>query len=247
MYIINTIMQGDVCLIIAICDDEQHENINLHSIIDNYANKHNYDISVIEALSGEELTAMNEKADLYILDYFMTGLNGVETAKKLKEKFNNSVTICFLTSYEAAAAAVINSRIYADGFLTKPVDTNQLFELLDRLYSMSFFNRMTLKRNGTFITVYPRDIIYIESSGKKSDFHFFNSVEEFPYMLSDLEDSHLPKNLFFRSHRCYIINMLHVKSSSAETVELSDGTVLPLKKPKEFRKVYADFNFMMTE
>lgn len=247
MYINTTKMQEDVYLLISICDDEQNENTNLHSIIDKYAIENNYDITVRETLSGEDLLKTDEKADLYILDYFMSGINGVETAKKLKEKFNNSVTICFLTSYEAAAASVINNRIYADGFMTKPVDTSQLYELLDRLYSLSFFNRLTLKRNGTFVTVFPRDIIYIESRGKKSEFHFFDSVEEFPYMLSDLEDTQLPKQLFFRNHRCYIINMQHVKSSSADTVELSDGTILPLKKAKEFRKAYNDFNFMMTE
>lgn len=234
-------------MLIAICDDEQKENIKLHAVIDGYALNKSYDITVVEATSGEELLNMREKADLYILDYFMSGLNGVETAKKLKEKFNNSVTVCFLTSYESAAASIINSRVYADGFLTKPVDTKQLSELLDRLYLLSFFNRLNLKKDGAVRTVYPRDIIYIESNGKKSLLHFFDAVEEYPYMLAELEEKYLPKQLFFRVHRCYIVNMLHIKASTYETVELTGGTVLPLKKPREFRQAYSDFNFAMTE
>lgn len=234
-------------MLIAICDDEQNENKNLRKIIENYAFEKNYDITVEDFTSGEELLGKKEKADLYILDYFMGGMNGVETAKGLKEKFNGSVTVAFLTSYESAAAQVINSRIYADGFLTKPVNRNELFVLLDRYYSMSFFNRLNLKKDGAYRTVYPRDIIYIESSGKKSVIHFFDSDEEFPYMLSELENDFLPEQLFFRIHRCYIINMLHVKNSAYETVELTGGVKLPLKKPKEFRQVYNDFNFAMTE
>lgn len=238
---------GEIIMLVAICDDEQRENDNLRGIIEQYAFQKNYDISVTECNSGEELLQKEEKADFYILDYFMGGLNGVETAKKLKEKWSGSVTIAFLTSYESAAAEVINSRVYADGFLTKPVDTVQLEALLDRFYSMSFFNRLTLKKGGSFCTVYPRDLIYIESSGKKSVFHFFDSVEEYPYMLTELEEEILPPQLFFRIHRCYIINMLHIKSSAYDTVELTGGVTLPLKKPKEFRQAYNDFNFAMSD
>lgn len=122
---------------IALCDDESFENDNLYSIISEYALKKNYDIRCEKFTSGRKLLE-SEKFDLYFLDYIMEEMDGVELAKGLRRKFNNAVTICYLTSFDGAAAEIINHQIYADGFLKKPVDKSQLYEKLDKFYKNSF-------------------------------------------------------------------------------------------------------------
>ena len=228
---------------IALLDDERAENENLKGLIDAYALKNGYDIRCDTFTSGADLLK-EEKFDLYFLDYIMDEMDGIEVAKALKKKFSSAVTICFLTSYEKAAAEVINQQIYADGFLSKPVSREALREMLDRFYNTSFFKRLELKKGGAYKTVYPQDILYVEASGKRSTVHFYDSAEEFNYLLSDIENDFLPKELFCRIHRSYIINMMFVSSYDAKTVTLKNGEVLPLKT-RDFRLTYRKFNFML--
>ena len=47
---------------------------------------------------------------------------------------------------------------------------------------------------------------------------------------------------FFRIHRSYIVNMLHVRSYDVKSVMMTNGDVLPLKA-KDFAKIYRCFIF----
>ena len=122
---------------IALLDDEAHENENLRAMIEAYAAKRNYDIHC-EAFTDGRVLLQEKRFDLYFLDFRMEGMDGIEVAQALKEKYSHAVTICYLTNYAAAAAEIINHRIYADGFLKKPVEASLLEEKLDQFYSLSF-------------------------------------------------------------------------------------------------------------
>ncbi|MCQ2463617.1 MAG: LytTR family DNA-binding domain-containing protein [Clostridia bacterium] len=222
---------------IAICDDEAYESRIIEQLIAGYALKTGYDLET-EVFNNPEKLLKKEKYDLYFLDYIMPEMNGVELALALREKFNNAVTVCFLTSYNNAAVDVINKGVAAQAFLTKPVNENALFEILDTLYNKSMFNRLVLTQDRRRKTVYPQDIIYVEAVLRKSVFTFFDSKEEFRYTLSELENGFLPKNIFFKIHRSYIVNMLHVDSFNSREVTMKNGDVLPLTQFKEFKSAY---------
>lgn len=225
---------------IAVCDDEQIHLDTLSKLVSDYAFKKDYDIKITTFSSGKELLT-KEKYDLYFLDYVMPEMNGVELALELKKKFNNAVTICYLTSFENAAIDVINSGVSAQAFLTKPIDETKLYSLLDNMYSRSLFSRLVLKQEKQYITVYPQDVIYVEAMLKKCAFIFYDSREELKYTLSELENDFLPKNLFFKIHRSYIVNLMHVKTFDSKTVKMKNGDELPLTKHKEFKQIYSDY------
>ena len=226
---------------IALCDDEVFETRQLYALILDYAQKKDYDIYCTAFNKGSELLKA-EKFDLYFLDYKMDEMNGVEVALALKEKFDRAVTICYLTNFEAAAGEVINHQIYADGFLRKPVVPEQLYEKIDRFYRATFTNRLLLKKGTQQHTVYTQDILYIEADGKRSLFHMKDGVQDFNYMISDMDRMLQHGGAFIRVHRSFLVNMAHVASFDAKTVTLKDGTELPLKN-KNFRVVYRDFLF----
>ncbi|MCQ2462551.1 MAG: LytTR family DNA-binding domain-containing protein [Clostridia bacterium] len=229
---------------IALCDDEKYENDNLFALISDYAQMMNYDIKCTCFTSPQQLLS-EEKYDLYFLDYLMDEMNGVELAKGLRKKFNNAVTVCYLTSFDAAAAEIINGQVYADGFLKKPVDRQLLCQKLDKFYKMSFFKRLELKKDGTYHTVYAQDILYVEGFNKKTIVHFYDSEAVFPYLMNELKDSHLPPELFCRVHRCYIVNMLHVEGYDAQNIYLKNGEKIPLSKRSDFKNAYNAFNFSL--
>ena len=227
---------------IAICDDEVFETEHLEQLILTYAQQRDYDLHCRRYTSGAELLAQEEKYDLYFLDYKMGEMNGVQLAQALKEKFKSPVTVCFLTNYEAAALEVINNRVYADGFLKKPVDPPLLQEKLEQFYRASFAGRLELKKGKGFQTVYTQDVLYIEADGKRSTFHFADRTESYNYLLSALEADVLHNGCFCRIHRSFIVNLQYVAKYDSKHVTLTDGTVLPLKT-RNFRDVYRDYLF----
>ena len=227
---------------IAICDDEIFETEHLERLINDYALQRDYDLHCRRFTSGAELLLQEEKFDLYFLDYKMGEMNGVELAQALKEKFHRSVTVCFLTNYEAAALEVINNRVYADGFLKKPVDPVLLYDKLEQFYRASFSGRLELKKGKGYQTVYTQDVLYIEANGKRSIFHFDDHAESYNYLLTKLETDVLHNVCFYRIHRSFIVNLQYVARYDSKHVTLIDGTILPLKT-RNFRDVYRDFLF----
>ncbi len=227
---------------IALCDDEQNVLDELSRLIGIYAFDRNYDMQCDCYTDGKTLIEQG-KYDLYILDFFMETMDGIEVAKALKEKFMGAVTICYLTNYDAAAAQIINQGIHADGFLKKPVDRTQLEEMLDRFYRLSFYNRFELRRGKRFQTVFAQDILYVEANDKQILIHFCDRTEPYNYLLRDIEQI-LPSGMFYRIQRSYLLNLQYVDSYDAKSVRLQNGEVLPLKD-KGFQKAYRDFMFLL--
>lgn len=227
---------------IALCDDEPYENENLTRLIRDYAAAHDFDIATQAFTSGKALLQA-EKYDLYFLDFMMEEMDGIELAHALKKKYNNAVTICFLTGYDNIAERIINERVYADGFLRKPVEPDRLFEKLDQFYKMSFFNRLQLKRDGSYDTVYTQDILFVQAADKKSLIYFHDRCVEYPILLSELETKYLPPELFCRVHRSYVVNMMHIASYDKKTILMNSGDRVEVSRFKAFQQAYRNFNF----
>ena len=228
---------------IALLDDETHENENLRTMIETYAAKRNYDIHCETFTDGRELLKQN-RFDLYFLDFRMEGMDGIEVAQALKEKYSHAVTICYLTNYAAAAAEIINHRIYADGFLKKPVQASLLEEKLDQFYNLSFFHRFELRRGTNYQTVYAQDILYAEADDKRVKLHLFDRVESFNYLLRDIEKILQGGGTFFRISRSFLVNMQYVDRYDAKSVTMKNGEALPLKS-KNFQQAYHDYMFLL--
>ena len=226
---------------IALCDDERREVDNLHDLIENYALKKDYDLS-IECFTSPRALLEKDRYDLYFLDFLMDEMDGVELARGLNEKFGGAVTIVYLTNFEDAAVQIINGRVYADGFLKKPVDAALLHEKLDFFYKQSFRGRFLIRRGSDRETVYARDILYAEAQGKKTVLHLWNGAQTYNYLLRDFEEEFLKNAGFFRIHRSYSVNLQYIESFSAQSVRLKNGETLPLKS-KEFRQAYQNYIF----
>ena len=226
---------------IALCDDEPQVTEELEQLIRAYGFAHDREISCERFTDGRKLLECG-KFDLYILDFCMDTMNGIDVAKALRSKFSHAVTICYLTNYDGAAARIINQGIYADGFLKKPVDQKQLEEKLNQFFSLSFFNRLELRRGKRFYTVYAQDILYAEADNKQVKLHLFDGVQEFNYLLRDFEKL-LPLGLFYRVSRSFLVNLQHVDSYDAKNVTMKNGDTLPLKA-KDFQSAYHNFMFL---
>jgi DNA-binding NarL/FixJ family response regulator len=94
-------------------------------------------ISIVgEASTGEEL--MEElssiDADMIILDLSMPGMGGKETLLKIKE-MNPTIPVVFFSMHHDRNMADKLMELGAAGYITKDTDSNEIIEIIMRIYN----------------------------------------------------------------------------------------------------------------
>lgn len=92
---INICKQGSDNMRIAICDDE----VSMVQILEEKIKKLLPDAVIDKYLSGDELIASGSKPDILFLDIQMPGMDGMETAKVLRQD-NEDMILIFVTAAE---------------------------------------------------------------------------------------------------------------------------------------------------
>ena len=93
---------------------------------------------LLKATNGEEALdmAIRERPNLIIMDMNLPGMTGFEISKKLRENPAFSHTpIIAITAYAMARDREMAIESGCDAYLTKPIDTRELPELVAKLLS----------------------------------------------------------------------------------------------------------------
>ena len=115
---------GGIAVIrIAICDDLYNERNMIQSLLTSIQNEEQkLEFNITQYEEGEALLMDMEENlsefDLVILDIYMDGINGMETARKIRENDIN-IPIVFLTA--SPDFALESYDVNAFGYLLKPV------------------------------------------------------------------------------------------------------------------------------
>jgi len=126
---------------ILIVDDEEHVRAALKQVLE----RAGYEV-VVAATGNEGLELMQrEGADLVITDVIMPGIDGITTARKIREKFRDTRIIVISGGGKAAPEPyepdAISTRSYlasansagADRTLTKPFDRQEILRAVKNL------------------------------------------------------------------------------------------------------------------
>lgn len=92
-------------------------------------------LGILEASSGEEALAILSKPndiDLVILDVNMSGIDGIETLKKIN-KMTPKPSIIILTGYSSTDVAIEALRGHADDYIEKPCDLDKTREIIKNI------------------------------------------------------------------------------------------------------------------
>ena len=225
---------------IAICDDEILMQRELRQQLDKYAREHNIIFQYVCYRSGSELLAGYFEADLLFLDYQMEGLDGLETARRLRAE-QNKTPIIFLTSFSHIVFDTFEVNAYR--FLVKPVDPVKLRAALDDYISLRDDDKFIVIKEGEISRrINIDDILYAEAADK---YCFVRTTEEgFTYKktLAEFEEL-LPKDRFFRSHRTYLVGFRHIVSHTETTITLDNQEKALISKLKctPFKKAFQDY------
>lgn len=231
-----------ITLNIAICDDEKKIREQIKELVQNRLP----DVSIDMFETGKALFTSVKYFDLIFLDIQLEGMNGIETARLLRErseqeKQKESVLI-FITGMKEYVFEAFD--VSAFHFLLKPIEKDKFTKVLERALKEikkaadRRQEHLFLKTRDRHITIEKHKIIYIESRKRKVEIHTAEDMIEIYATMNKLEEQ-LGTD-FYRCHRGYLINMAYITEYSVSSISLSNGETVILAKEKynEFVKKY---------
>ncbi len=179
--------------------------------------------------------------DAVFLDIEMQGMDGMETARTLRE-MGLDIPVIFLTSH--TEMAMDGYEVNAFRFLGKPLDPEKLRETLRELEKrIRVEEKLLLKVEGEEV-VYPvSKLLYAEAANNSVRFVFDGNVTEIRMKFSEamkLIDG--VSGDFFRCHRSYHINLGRVKKLGTTEVSMDNGDSIPVSRsaaPEVKQKLFA--------
>lgn len=230
---------------IMICDDDRTLQKLLRQKTEKLCADRNTPCRIVCCDSGEEMLAL-PAPDILFLDIQMSGKNGMETARELRRRHEETILI-FVTAMSEYVYEAFD--VNAFHYLVKPFSEDKLREVLDKALrhlqspaetkegrqnaekptqnekSPKFF---LVKRGGLSTRIFLSDIIYAEVFNRKVMLHTIDGDIEYYGKLTDLSEQAGAD--FYRTHRAYLVNLKYVEKYNAATVWLEQGTALLSKK-----------------
>ncbi|MGG4439543.1 LytR/AlgR family response regulator transcription factor [Brevibacillus fortis] len=243
---------------VAICDDEEKHREFVKSILMTLSIKANIEFVIESFGSGEQLVSYYECHEtpfhILILDIEMGGMNGIQTARKIRGLNNLDEQIIFLTSYPKYMVESFDVMTFQ--YLIKPIAPSILEEKIIKLHQyFQALNKkyMVIKSGYEEVVLKYDELISIEAAKSltiKSKLHFTttNQTYESKGIISHYAMALKDCN-FLQIHRSIIINLLHVRKFASGVVLMSNGLELPIgrSKIKEVKDVYTKFMIMRVD
>ena len=181
-------------------------------------------------------------ADLVFLDIQMPGLNGIETAKRLRQ-VDSKVMLIFTTAL--AQYAIAGYEVQAFDYILKPLMPDMFFSKLSRALRVLNYSLpeewidVSTKTETRRVAV--NRIRYIEVDDHDIVIHTQNEAIRHWGNLREYEQRLLPLH-FVRCNICYLVNMKYVQCIHANSV-LVDGRELAVSrsKRKDFLTAFAKY------
>ncbi len=203
----------------------------------------NFEIHIFKNYDNNFFDIVRQKLDnkVYILDIETPSGNGIDVAKKIRNKDLNSFLI-FISSYTAKYInQVVSSDTMFIGYISKRKNYHEeLLKKLKKIFKLGFQkNIIRFKDQGIIYTFDMRNIIYIEADSKKrrSIIHTQSGKTEVRLTLKKLMQ--VLDYRFEYSHRSCIINHEQVFyiDTIVKIIKFKNGTTINLLSDSFIKKI----------
>ncbi len=212
---------------IAICDSNKVFSNQLKHILYNYANSRRIDLLVEIFESGEALLKTENQYLLIFLEYSLSGIDGLKTAKILRKEHNDSKIIFISQNTDFVLEAF---KVNPYRFLTKPLCQNTLYnELNDFFNNKNTHYPLWINDGNNTFCFSTNDISYIEANNKYCYIHLLDSVILAKKTMARVFEV-LPKFHFQKINRAYIVNMNYINRYNNDYIFLKNGENLHITR-----------------
>ncbi len=216
---------------IFVCDDD----VNITEFLKFFIMKHFGDSYKVFTMNRcQELIGLVEiderVPDILIMDINLKDGDGIETVKHL-QGIHPKLKVIYLTGIINYATSIFETN--PAYFLVKPINENNLIDAITKVSRDIEFEKtdsIVIKTNGSEIILYRKEIMYVESQGRKLIIYLVSGKKNEIYEKMDVLQEQLG-SCFVRSHKSFLINMKYITERTNKEFYLSDGKVLPISKP----------------
>lgn len=219
---------------IAICDDDKEIRIALQDAVRAYPHSCCVDLYS----DGMGLLKERKNYDIIFLDIGMKGMDGIETAKKLRT-YDKTAKIIYVTSYSDYQSYAFS--VHAFAYLKKPVAADevhrQLTEVLDYQKADIPVESIRFQTETGTEDIHVTDIYYLEYVQRRirictvsGDYWIRGSIAETARKMQAYD--------FCMPHKSFTVNLYYVKAIKGYDITMMNGDIIPLsqKKSTEFRE-----------
>ncbi|GAA0696688.1 two-component system response regulator RgaR [Paraclostridium ghonii] len=214
---------------IAICEDELHYRLKAKAILEEVLNLNSINCNIYEFSSGEELLKDYPKnLDILIMDIQMKLINGMDTARRIRE-FDENLEIIFMSSFSEFMQEGYEVKAYR--YILKPINEKNFSKNILPCIEKVIRNRnnyLTLNVKNYIDRIRIDSIIYIETARPNILIYTFNNMYTIKMSISKIENI-LKKYGFFRCHNSYIVNLKLVESMNSSFI-IVEGKEIPISK-----------------
>mgnify|MGYP004713040671 FL=1 len=222
---------------IAVVEDNDLEAAVIDKYLKKFAEENDLQIDCSRFSDGNEVVREYQCTwDLILLDIEMPLMNGMEAARKIREK-DSEVIIIFIT--QMAQYAIEGYSVKALDYVLKPVNYGMFAMKMRRVlheFQMKQTDFILLQKKSQMYKLPLEALCYVEVYGHTIIYH---TLEEEISITGSRTIKQIEKELtekgFFRCHQCFLVNLNHVKQYDKESVQI-DGKEIPISRSrrKEF-------------
>lgn len=231
---------------IAIAEDSREERERIVRFLNRYAREKGLEFEIEAYADGADVvSAYRPGIDMLLLDIEMPVLDGMRTARILREKDRN-VIIIFVTNL--AQYAIQGYEVEAMDFIVKPLEWGVFSFRMDRI--LSRFRRrksaaaasVTLRADGGALKrIEIPDLLYVEVSRHQLTYHTTAGEYSTRSTMREAEEELLPHG-FCRCNQCYLVNLRYVTAVSDEMVSVGGEQLrISRSKKKELIKALSEY------
>lgn len=228
---------------IAVCDDQKMVCEKLREMI-LCGEESQYEVDLFQG--GEEFLNAKGQYDILFLDIDMPGLDGIETARRLR-KHDKQIAIIYITNYGGYTGYAFG--VHAFGYLLKPVKTQdikrQIKEVLEYRQKETTSPVTELFTKTGRIRIPVEEIYYFEYTSRMLAVHTEKGIYYEQEKISTCLEKMRPYG-FDMPHKSFVVNLDQVRGIRGYEITMMDGSRIPLsqKKSKRFR---ARLNLFLAE
>lgn len=225
---------------ILICDDDCMIAEQIKHFINSYFKSvHLKCPEIVIFADGASLLADQGEKDILFLDIEMPGMNGIYVGNELKQR--GSKTIIFVvTSYSEYLDDAMRFHVFR--YLSKPLDKQRFYrnmkDAIDLYNTVS--TKVAIETKQDIHTIPVSSIAMVEAVGRKVTIYTahgsYESVHKLQYWLEKL-----PSNIFFLTHRSFIVNFEYITNFDHTLIHLNDigkTAYLTKRKYSAFKEAY---------